>query len=290
MAEVFQKTAGASEPSSYTFSATNPCSSSTELQADYGITIWSNVASTPVDTASENVTDCGFGSHCSVVASAVTTTVANDMLVPMYFAGNREPNWTCTLPGGFNTAWSFQDDQFSITCAGYNSQSRVGSTGVLTGDLSGFGVNPSDFSTLAFLVAVPPGFSDPRPQLRQRQVVRGRHPRATATPTSTADSNRDGYYDRDSDCNVNGNCDADCDVNGNPDCDSDRHRDPDCRTYGNCDADSDGNRDRSATQTATKTATPNFDGNSDCDSDRHRDSDVNGDRDFHADGDENSDR
>src|SRR5579862_2326307 len=189
VAEVFQKTAGASEPSSYTFSVANPCSSSTELLADYGITVWSNVASTPVDTASENVTDCGFGTHCSDVATALTTTVANDMLVPMYFAGNREPNWTCTLPGGFNTAWSFQDDQFSITCAGYNSQSAIGSTGDLTGDLSGFGVNPSAFPVLAFLVAVAPGtvVGSPTPTATATSSVGATPTRtATSTPTATA--------------------------------------------------------------------------------------------------------
>ncbi len=187
VAEVFQKTAGASEPSSYTFSVANPCTSSTELQADYGITVWSNVGSTPVDTASENVTDCGFGTNCSVVASAVTTTAANEMLVPMYFAGNREPNWTCTLPGGFNTAWSFQDDQFSITCAGYNSQSVIGSTGDLTGDLSGFGVNPSAFPALAFLVAVAPGTvsGSPTPTATATSTT-GATPTQTATSTPTA--------------------------------------------------------------------------------------------------------
>ena len=100
VAEVFQKTAGASEPSSYTFSVTNPCDVSSALLADYGITIWTNVASTPVDTADENVSvaTCLFGDSCSVVANPLTTTVANDMLVLMSFAGNRGSAWSVLCP------------------------------------------------------------------------------------------------------------------------------------------------------------------------------------------------
>ena len=52
------------------------------------------------------------------MANALTTTVANDMLVPMYFAGNRGSAWSCTLPGGYNTAWNFVGDTTDgITCA-----------------------------------------------------------------------------------------------------------------------------------------------------------------------------
>jgi hypothetical protein len=173
--EVFQKTAGASEPSSYTFSVTNPCDGISALLTDYGISIWTNVASTPVDTANENVSaaTCLFGDSCSAVANPLTTTVANDMLVLMSFAGNRGSAWSCTLPGGFNTAWDFVGNfTDGIVCGGYNSQSDTGSTGTLTASITGD--DPSGNPGLAFLVAVAPASAAPPT------------PTATATPMPTA--------------------------------------------------------------------------------------------------------
>jgi hypothetical protein len=189
VAEVFQKTADASEPSSYTFTTTNPCSSGSQLTTDYGITVWSNVAATPVQSAAENVTACAFATSCNVVANAVTTTVADEMLVPMYFAGNREPTWACNLPGGYDFAWGFQDNTFSLTCGGYLRQSAIGSTGNLTVDMSGFGKNPSGFPGLAFLVAVAPGsmFGSPTPTATGSPGATPTRT-ATATPTATATS------------------------------------------------------------------------------------------------------
>jgi hypothetical protein len=189
VAEVFQKTAGASEPSSYTFTTTNPCASGSQLTTDYGITVWSNVAATPVQSATENVTACAFATSCNVVANAVTTTVAYEMLVPMYFAGNREPTWACNLPGGYDFAWGFQDNSFSLTCGGYNRESAIGSTGNLTVDMSGFGKFPSGFPGLAFLVAVAPGsmFGSPTPTATGSPGATPTRT-ATATPTATATS------------------------------------------------------------------------------------------------------
>jgi len=187
VAEVFQKTAGASEPSSYSFSVVNPCDGDSALLADYGITVWSNVASTPVDTAGENVSaaTCLFGNSCSVVANALTTTVANDMLVPMYYAGGRGTTWSCTLPGGYNKAWSFVGNTLDgDTCGGYNSQSGTGNTESLTASI--IGNDPAGSPGLAFFVAVAPGSAAPPTPTATATATPTATATSTATPTATA--------------------------------------------------------------------------------------------------------
>ena len=252
VAEVFQKTAGASEPSSYTFSVVNPCDGDSALLADYGITVWSNVASTPVDTAGENVSaaTCLFGDSCLVVANSLTTTVANDMLVPIYFAGGRGTTWSCTLPGGYNPAWSFVGATTDgYTCGGYNSQSGIGSTGSLTASI--IGNDPAGSPGLAFLVAVAPASAaTPTPTATATATPTATAtstanatatPTATATATNTSHCHSNRYCNADSDCDEYGYSNRDEYGHCNCDADGDRHSDRD--RYGNADRHSNGDTD-----------------------------------------------
>jgi hypothetical protein len=192
VAEVFQKTAGPSEPSSYTFSTTNPCSSGSELTGDYGISVWTNVANAPIDTAAENVTTCTFGQTCTIVADPITTTVANDMVVPIFFGGNRGPFWSCTFPAGFDPLWNFVGDTADgDTCSGYRSQPVPGSTGSFSApEFTAEVAEDSGYKGLAFMIAIAPGAGgSSTPTATATATQTATHTAtATATPTVTATS------------------------------------------------------------------------------------------------------
>ena len=150
----YVKVAGASEPSSYTWSF------GTAGQASGGIAAYTGVnTTTPVDASHAQYND----SSSNVNNTGVTTTAANDMLV---YAVGITTATTVNVPAGFTQQWSATSSSTTTSEMSQEVFPAVGATGTIHGTHNG-GAN----SNITLLIALKPS---------------GGTATATPTPTSTA--------------------------------------------------------------------------------------------------------